>query len=150
MENTRVPISKEKGFFQRDADAFRKVGNALTPSEFLVWCMIGSYSPYFNPTHENICKDTGLSDSTVKTCISGLEQKRYAIVLKRRLESSTSVRRGGTFEYKYKTFDTPEICLRWVRDEMAPEGNFYPLVTCYNNGWRFASPKNWEGYMTRG
>ena len=150
MEDTRVPISKEKGFFQCDAATFRKVGNALTPSEFLVWCMIGSYSPYFNPTHENICKDTGLSDSTVKTCIRGLEQKKYAVVIRRRLESSTKGRRGGTFEYKYKTFDTPKLCLRWLREQMAPEVKNYPLVTYYNIGWRFASPKNWEDYMSTG
>ena len=150
MEDTRVPISKEKGFFQCDAETFRKVGNALTPSEFLVWSMIGSHGPFFNHTHESICEDTGLSDSTVKTCIRGLEQKRYAVVLKRRLESSTSVGKGGTFEYRYKTFDTPKLCLKWLREQMAPEGKNYPLDTYYNTGWRFASPKNWEDYMSTG
>ncbi len=137
--------------YEKDESAYRSIGvsklrdlSGLKNSELNVWAYLVSCSPDFVPTKELISKKTHLSVNTVGNAIQGLEQKRYAIVLKRRLESSTSVRRGGTFEYKYFSFDSPKTCLRWVRDEMAPDPKNWGAVSHYSLGWRFASPKNWE------
>ncbi len=121
--------------YDKEETIYRSIGVSklrsvagLKNSELNVWAYLVSCSPEFVPTRELISEYTHLSVNTVGNAIRGLEQKRYAVVLKRRLESSTSARRGGTFEYKYISFDDPKTCLRWVREQMRPDPKNWVLV----------------------